>query len=135
MKISNDQSREIYELASDPVNKMTNREIGLRFGISESSVRHHTRKWEKTLHAISLSNKKLATALANRIVNMTQEATDTLDDIKESIKQARREGVSPEKLSSLYSCRIRSLECIHNIVSIEQITKRIEILEGKKACP
>lgn len=125
MKISNEQSREIYELACDPGKKTTNAAIGAKFGISESSVRHHVRKWEKEVKAISKTNSKVAGALAAHTINIIEEASSILEAVKQGIKQAKAEGVSPEKISSLYNNWIKTLEMLSEM----EIVRRIEKLE------
>jgi DNA-binding CsgD family transcriptional regulator len=128
LKITNEQSREIYTLASDPAKKMTNREIGAKFGISESSVRHHVRKWEKQVKTISKNNAKAAAAIAGHIVNIVEEASLIMSVVKSGIQQAKSRGVSPEKMSPLYNNWIKTLELIGNM----QIIKRIEALKARK---
>ncbi len=110
MKIDSSKSREIYELATSPTNKLTNCEIAKQYGISEGSVRHHIAKWERKLHAIARSDDRVATALADHAINVTVEATNILDAVKSSIVQAKNAGISPEKLAPLYSNWIKSLE-------------------------
>ena len=134
-KITSEQGREIYELATSTKPKMSNVELGKKYGVSERAIRFHIKKYEKQVHTIAKNNNRLNTALANNKINLVHEATETLKDIKESLTQAKNEGVSPERLSSLYSCRIRSLESISEIVSLEEIEERILKLEGKKKCP
>lgn len=126
MKITKEQSRQIYELASDPAKKMTNAAIGLRFGISESAVRHHTRKWEKTLKTISKNNVKVNTAIAANKINVLEEGTLIMKVIKSSVQEARNRDVSPEKLSSLYNAWIKILELLSDM----DIVRRIEALEA-----
>lgn len=110
MKINNDISNQIYELATRPDNKLTNREIGERFGIDEATVRYHVKKGESKLHQIAKTNEKAAQAIANHAVNVTEEAANILDAVKSSILEAKESGVSPEKLAPLYSNWIKSLE-------------------------
>jgi DNA-binding Lrp family transcriptional regulator len=109
-KITSGQSKEIYELATAPDRKMSNVEIGKKFGISERSVRFHIKKWEKQVHTLAKTNGKVASALANHAVNVTTEATSILEAVKTSILEAKVAGVSPEKLAPLYSNWIKSLE-------------------------
>lgn len=116
MKISNEQSREIYEIAKHPSNKLTNEEIGKKFGLDEATVRYHIKKWEEKLHEIAKSSDKVAGALANHAVNVTGEAASILDAVKASIKEAKVAGVSPEKLSGLYNNWIRGLETLSELL-------------------
>ena len=116
MKITNEQGRDIYQLATDPSQKITNAEIGKRFGISESSVRRIVTKNEKMFHEIAKSNDKVAGALADHAINVTGEAAAILDAIKTSIKEAKVAGVSPEKLSGLYNNWIRGLETLSELL-------------------
>ncbi len=110
MKISNEISKQIYEIATKPDNKLTNREIGETFGIDEATVRYHVSKWEGKLHAIARSDDKVANALADHACDCIQESQDILNDVKSSIRQAKEAGVSPEKLAPLYGNWIKSLE-------------------------
>lgn len=109
-KITGEQSREIYELATSTDRKMSNVEIGKKYGISERAVRHHIKKWEGKLHEISKTNEKAASAIANHAVNVHTEARDILTQVKASIREAKNNGVSPERLAPLYSNWIKSLE-------------------------
>jgi len=128
VKISNEQSREVYILASDPAGKLTNSQIGARFGISESSVRHHIRKHEAALHKISQNNVRAAAAIAAHAVNLTDEAALILRVVKSGIQQAKTQGVSPERISPLYNNWIKILEMLSDM----DIIRRIEKLEAKK---
>lgn len=109
-KITSEQSREIYELATSTQPKMSNVEIGKKFGISERSVRFHITKWEKQIHTLAKTNGKVANALANHVVDVHSEAMNILEAVKAGIKEAKVAGVSPEKLAPLYSNWIKSLE-------------------------
>ena len=126
-KISNDQSREIYKLACDPAKKLTNAAIGAQFGISESAVRHHVRKWEKQAKAIAKNNEKVNTAIAKNVIDIVEESSLLMRVIKSGIHEAKSQGVSPEKLSPLYNNWLKVLELIGNF----QIIKRIEALEAE----
>ncbi len=110
MKISNEISKQIYELATNPTNKLTNREIGNKFGIDEATVRYHVNKWERKLHEISRSDARVADALADHTCDCIQESQDILNAVKDSIQEAKGKGVSPEKLAPLYGNWIKSLE-------------------------
>lgn len=132
-KITSGQGREIYELATSTNPKMSNVEIGKKYGISERAVRFHIKKYEKIVHKISQNNSKVNKVLAAHQINIIEEASLLLAVVKSGIQQARKQGVSPEKISSLYNNWIRALEIISDI----QIIKRIEALEeaakgGKK---
>ncbi len=116
MKITNDTSREIYELATRPDNKHTNGEIGKKYGIDEGTVRYHIKKWEGKLHEISKTNERAASAIANHAVNVHSEAKDILAAVKASILEAKANGVSPEKLSGLYNNWIRGLEVLSELL-------------------
>ena len=116
MRIDNEESREIYELAKDPKNTLTNEAIGKRFGIDEATVRYHVKKWERELHSIAKSNAKVANALADHTVNVNLEAKEILTAVKTSIEEAKSSGVSPEKLSGLYGNWIRSLELVSELL-------------------
>lgn len=116
MRISNEQSREIYELAKDPKNTLTNEAIGKRFGIDEATVRYHVKKWERELHSIAKSNSRIANALADHTVNVNIEAKEILSAVKNSIEEAKSNGVSPEKLSGLYGNWIKSLELVSELI-------------------
>lgn len=109
-KITSEQSKEIYELATAPDRKMSNVEIGKKFGISERSVRFHITKWEKQIHTLAKTNGKVASALANHVVDVHSEAMSILAAVKTGILEAKVAGVSPEKLAPLYSNWIKSLE-------------------------
>lgn len=128
MKISIEDSRAIYELASDPQNKLTNSQIGAKFGITESSVRHHIRKWERELKTISRNKAKVSTAIVNFQINILEEAFLMMRVVKSSIQSAQHQGISPEKIAPLYSNWIKILEMLSNI----QIIKRIEKLEERR---
>jgi predicted transcriptional regulator len=110
MKISEEQSRRIYELAKDPKNELSNTAIGKMFGITEAAVRYHIKRWEDELHEIARTNEKAASALASHAVNVTSEAVNILTEVKGSIREAKQQGVSPERLAPLYNNWIRSLE-------------------------
>jgi len=109
-KITHEQSREIYELASSPKNKLSNIALGKKFGISELAVRYHIKKWESKLHEISKTNVKIARAIANHTVDVCGEAVSIISAVKAAIQDAKSSGVSPEKLAPLYSNWIKSLE-------------------------
>ncbi len=115
-KITNEQSREIYEIATSTDRKMSNVDLGKKFGISERAVRFHIKKWEAELHAISKTNAKAANALADHAVNVNAEAKAILAAVKESIVQAKINGISPEKLSGLYGNWIKSLELVSELL-------------------
>ncbi len=110
MKINDEISRKIYEIAKDPTNKMTNREIGELYGLTESTVRHHIAKWEARLHDIAKTNDKVADVLVNHTCDCIQESQDILKEVKSSIYEAKEAGTPPEKLSGLYANWIKSLE-------------------------
>ncbi len=110
MKISNEISKQIYEQATNPTNKLTNQEIGNKFGIDEATVRYHIKKWEGKLHEISRSDVRVADALADHTCDCIQESQDILNAVKDSIQEAKGKGVSPEKLAPLYSNWLKSLE-------------------------
>ncbi|VVB88862.1 Uncharacterised protein [uncultured archaeon] len=116
MKISNEQSREIYELAKDPGQNLTNEEIGKKFGLDEATVRYHVKKWEAKLHNIAKTNEKAAGALANHTVNVTVEAMNILEAVKASIQEAKVAGVSPERLAPLYTNWIKGLETLSELL-------------------
>jgi DNA-binding Lrp family transcriptional regulator len=116
MRIDNEQSRKIYELAKDPNNKLTNREIGEKFGIDEATVRYHVKKWEGRLHEIAKTNEKAAGAIANHAVDVHTEAKDILAAVKASIQDAKDAGVSPERLAPLYSNWIKGLETLSELL-------------------
>jgi DNA-binding CsgD family transcriptional regulator len=109
-KITNEQSREIYELATSPNREMSNIAIGKKFGITERAVRFHIKKWEKELHTISKTNAKVANALANHTLDVHGEAREILEQVRGSIQEAKSNGISPERLAPLYSNWIKSLE-------------------------
>lgn len=130
MKISNDQSREIYKLAKDPGQNLTNVEIGKKFGgLDEATVRYHVRKWERKLHEISKTNGKAAGALANHAVNVASEAAAILEAVKTSIQEAKVAGVSPEKLAPLYGNWIKSLELASELLGDLDRTPQVSILQ------
>lgn len=110
MKITNEQSRQIYELSKDINNKPSNRKIGEMFGIDEALVRYHVKRWEGKLHEIAKTNEKAASALANHVVDVHSETMAVLKAVKDSIAEAKTKKVSPEKLAPLYSNWIKSLE-------------------------
>lgn len=110
MRITNEISRKIYEIAKDSKSNLTNREIGERFGIDEATVRYHVKKWEREFHEISKNNAKVARALADHTLDVHEEARNILEQVKGSIQEAKNNGVSPERLAPLYSNWIKSLE-------------------------
>ncbi len=116
MKITNESSKQIYELATRPDNNLTNREIGEKFGIDEGTVRYHTKKWEGKLHEIAKTNQKAASAIANHAVDVHIEARDILAAVKSSILEAKSNGISPEKLAPLYNNWIRGLEMLSELL-------------------
>lgn len=110
MKITNGASREIYELATRPDNKLTNQEIGKKYGIDEATVRYHIKKWEGKLHEIAKSDDRTAKAISKFTVDTHEECDLIIKSIKASIQQARNKGVSPEKLSPLFGNWLKGLE-------------------------
>lgn len=127
-KITSAQGREIYELATSTNPKMSNVEIGKKYGISERAVRFHIKKYEKIVHKISQNNSKVNKVLAAHAIDIIEESTLIMTVVKSSIQAAKNQGVSPEKTSSLINNWIKVLELIGNF----QIVKRIEKLEGKQ---
>ncbi len=129
-KITSGQSREIYKLATAPDKKMSNVQIGKKFGISERAVRFHIAKWESKLHSIAKTNEKAANAIANHAVDVYKEARDILSGIRNSIQEAKQARVSPEKLSPLFNNWTKSLELASNLLD-KTVVKR-EIIEAAR---
>jgi len=125
-KITSEQSREIYQLATSTDPKMSNVQIGKKFGISERAVRYHIMKWERELHTIARTNGKLAGALTNHVVDMHSEAMSILKAVKAGIQEAKEAGVSPEKLAPLYNNWIKSLELASELVGKIVIKREVE---------
>jgi hypothetical protein len=109
-KITNELSREIYELATLPNRKMSNVEIGKKFGISERVVRFHVKKWESKVHEIAKNDQKINKAVTSNTLDVIAESLMQISVIKRSIQDARDRGVSPDKLSGLFNNWIRALE-------------------------
>jgi hypothetical protein len=110
MKITEADSEQIFKLAKDPKNKLSNVAIGEQFGISEALVRYHVRKQEEKLALASLSQEVLSKPIDALSLNCRQQAANILAELQQSITVAKTSGVSPEKLSGLYSVWLRSLE-------------------------
>lgn len=127
MRITNEQSREIYELAKDPKNTLTNREIGEKFGIDEGTVRYHVKKWESKLHEIAKTNERACSAIANHAVDVHTEAMDILAAVKDSIQEAKNNGVSPERLAPLYNNWIKGLETLSELIGGINRTPQVNI--------
>jgi len=115
MSLTLQESRQIYEAATSPSNTLTNEQIGKEYGVTESTVRHHIKKWKTTVASSYKYNEHIQEALASHIINVNQEASDILDHIKVSIKLAKDKGTPPEKLGSLYNNWIRSLELVSEL--------------------
>lgn len=127
-KITAQQGRTIYELAISTNPKMSNVEIGKKFGISERAVRFHIKKFEKQVHKIAQNNAKVNTAITNHAINIIEESALIMRVVKSSIQKAQLQGVSPEKLSGLYNNWIKTLA----LLSEMEIVRRIEKLEARK---
>ena len=110
MKITSDISKEIYELAKDSKSNVSNQSIADKFGITEGSVRHHVRKWERQLHEIAKTDDKTAKALSRFTINTHEDCDLIIKNIKSSIQMARNQGVSPEKLAPLFNSWLKGLE-------------------------
>ncbi len=109
-KITTEQSREIYELATKPNRNMSNAEIGQKYGISERSVRRHIQKWERKLHSIAKTNEKAAEAIAENAIDVHKELKTVIAVVKNSISEAKLVGVSPERLAPLINNWLKGLE-------------------------
>src|SRR5450759_3813752 len=110
MKIDNDTSRKIYELAINTAQVLTNAQIAAKYDITEGNVRYHIKKWESTVHEIAQNDQRVNAAVTKNTLNVIDESLMQISNIKESILQARTPGVSPEKLSGLFNNWIRALE-------------------------
>lgn len=110
MKITAEISKQIYEIAIRPGNKLTNREIGEKFGIDEATVRYHIKKWENKLHQIAKTDEKTAAAISDITINCHNEVDQVIKNVKFSIQTARNNGVSPEKLAPLFNNWLKGLE-------------------------
>lgn len=73
-KLSKIQSKEIYELAKDPNNKLSENAIAERYGVAVNNVRYHIAKWEKVLGEIAQTSEKLQTPLSNTPSTSSQKA-------------------------------------------------------------
>lgn len=110
MKITSDISKQIYELSKDPKSNVSNQAIADKFGITEGSVRHHVRKWERQVHEIAKSDDQVAKSLSKFTINTHEECDLIIKNIKSSIQMARNQKVSPEKLAPLFSNWLKGLE-------------------------
>jgi len=110
MKITNEQSKEIYEQSKSTTVISTNTEIAKKYGVSEGAVRKHVKKWESAVHEVAKNNEKVNSAVAKSTLDVIAESLLQISNIKDSIQQARTLGVSPEKLSGLFNNWIRALE-------------------------
>lgn len=125
MTISNEQSRKIYEIATHPKNKLSNRQIGEMYGVGEASVRHHVKKWDNALRGVAKWDENVASAMATHLMNVHTESMEILTAVKSSIMEARANGVKPERLVGLYLTWIRSLELVSELMG--DIDRRPEV--------
>jgi transposase len=110
MKITDEQSKEIYVQSKSTTVISTNTEIAKKYGISEGAVRKHIKKWESTVHEVAKNNEKVNAAVTESTLNVIDESLMQISNIKSSIQMARNQGVSPEKLPGLFNSWIRALE-------------------------
>lgn len=134
MKIDNTKSREIYEAVTRPDNKFTNSEIAKQFGITEGNVRYHVKKWENQIHTIAKTNEYAAQAVANNAIvaselniDCKKEVDQLIKNVKDSIKDARDFGVSPEKLAPLYSNWLRALDTAAELLGELNRTSQVNV--------
>lgn len=116
MKLSDEISKEIYETVKDSNNTLSNVEIAKKYDVTEGAIRYYVKKWESAVHEISLNNQKINTALAKNTINVQAEAIRIIQDVRESLEEAKQRGVSPEKLAPLYGNWIKSLELASEIL-------------------
>ena len=110
MRITNEQSKEIYELSKSTTQVCTNTEIAKKYGISEGAVRKHIKKWESTVHEIANTNDKVHAAVAKNTLDVIGEALMIVSNIKAEIRDARSYGGDPSRMGSLYAQWIKALE-------------------------
>lgn len=110
MKITNDISKEIYELAKNTSQVLTNQQIADKFGITEGTVRHHIKKWERNVHEIAKNDQKVHAAVANNTLDVIAESLKIIQNIKKEIYDSRNFGGDPARVGSLYAQWIKALE-------------------------
>lgn len=133
VKITAEQRREIYRLATDPKNRLTNCAIARKYNISEGAVRYVIKRQQGKLQKLQQTNVDAQQALANISLNVASEAADLIAQVKLSIQQAKAEGETV-RLASLYSNWIKALELACQLLGvtkpqpIEQKIVAIEII-------
>lgn len=110
MKITEADSEQIYRLAKDSKNPISNVAIAKQFGITEAAVRFHIKRQSEKLVLASLSQGVLSKPINALSLDCRQQAANILSELQQSIVLAKTSGVSPEKLSGLYNAWIKSLE-------------------------
>lgn len=115
-KITRQQGRAIYEQVTDPANRLSNREIGEKYGITERSVRFRVNTLEKQVHEIARSDTRVNNALVAHTLNVQSEALTIIAEVRNSLTDAKAQGISPERLGGLYGAWIKSLELASEIL-------------------